>query len=130
MEAKLGRSKSLALTIFGCALFVGAPALTNSLYVLGPIFFVGSMLIVLWNVITVSLRQRIAPNRLLGRVNSAYRLLAWGTMPLGAAAGGLLAQWLGLQTMFGLMGVLTFGLLVLMPILTDKAITAAEVDHE
>ena len=104
VEARLGRSKSLALTIFGGALFVGAPALTDNPYILGPLFFVGGMLIVLWNVITVSLRQRIAPNRLLGRVNSAYRLLAWGTMPLGAAAGGLLAQWLGLQAMFGIMG--------------------------
>ena len=130
VEAKLGRSKSLALCILGCALFVGAPALTNNPYILGPILLVGGILIVLWNVITVSLRQRIAPNRLLGRVNSAYRLLAWGTMPIGAAAGGVLSQWLGLQAMFGIMGVLTLGLLVLMPILTDKAITAAEVDHE
>ena len=128
VEAKLGRSKSLALTIVGGALFVGAPALTDNPYVLGPLLFVGGVLIVLWNVITVSLRQRIAPNRLLGRVNSAYRLLAWGTMPLGAAAGGLLAQWLGLQVMFGIMGVLTLALLAMMPILTDKAIAAADVE--
>jgi MFS family permease len=127
-EARLGRSKSLALTIFGSAMLVGAPAVTNNPYVLGPILFVGGMLIMLWNVITVSLRQRIAPNRLLGRVNSAYRLLAWGTMPLGAAAGGLLAQWLGLQAMFGIMGVLTLALLGMMPILTDKAIAAADVE--
>ena len=126
VEAKLGRSKSLALTILGCALFVGAPAFTSNPLVLGPIFFVGGVMIVLWNVITVSLRQRITPNRLLGRVNSAYRLLAWGTMPLGAAAGGLLAQWLGLAAMFGMMGALTLALLALMPILTDKAIAAAE----
>lgn len=127
-EATLGRSKSLMLTIFGVALFVGAPAMTNNPYVLGPILFVGGMLIVLWNVITVSLRQRITPNRLLGRVNSAYRLLAWGTMPLGAAAGGLLAQWLGLQVMFGIMGVLTLAVLTMMPVLTDKAIAAADVE--
>lgn len=126
-EAKLGRSKSLMLTIFGSTMFVAAPAITDNPYVLGPFLFVGGMLIVLWNVITVSLRQRITPNRLLGRVNSAYRLLAWGTMPLGAAAGGLLAQWLGLQAMFGLMGLLTLALLTMMPILTDKAIAAADV---
>lgn len=128
VEAWLGRSKSLMLTVFGVALFVGAPALTNNPYVLGPILFVGGILIVLWNVITVSLRQRITPNRLLGRINSAYRLLAWGTMPLGAAAGGLLAQWLGLQVMFAIMGMLTLALLGMMPILTDKAIAAADVE--
>jgi MFS family permease len=128
VEARLGRSKSLTLTVFGVALFIGAPALTHNPYVLGPILFVGGSLIVLWNVITVSLRQRITPNRLLGRINSAYRLLAWGTMPLGAAAGGLLAQWLGLQVMFAIMGMLTLVLLGMMPILTDKAIAAADVE--
>jgi MFS family permease len=127
-EAKLGRSKSLALTVLGSALLVGAPAVTNNPYILGALFFVGGMLIMLWNIITVSLRQRIAPARLLGRVNSAYRLLAWGTMPLGAAAGGLLAQGLGLQAMFGIMGALTLALLGMMPILTDKAINAADVE--
>jgi uncharacterized membrane protein YoaK (UPF0700 family) len=65
---------------------------------------------------------------LLGRVNSAYRLLAWGTMPLGAAAGGLLAQWLGLQAMFAIMGLLTLALLTMMPILMDKAIAAADAE--
>ena len=127
-EAKLGRSKSLALTILGSALLVGAPAVTDNPYILGALLFVGGTLIMLWNIITVSLRQRIAPARLLGRVNSAYRLLAWGTMPLGAAAGGLLAQWLGLQAMFGIMGVLTLALLGMMPILTDQAIAAADVE--
>ncbi len=126
MEAALGRSKALALAVVGIALFVGAPALTANPYVLGVLFFVGGVMIVLWNVITVSLRQRIAPDRLLGRVNSAYRLLAWGSMPLGAAAGGLLAQWLGLQVMFGIMGVLSLAMLALMPILTNRAIDAAE----
>jgi MFS family permease len=128
VEARFGRSASLTLTIVGGALFVGAPAITDNPFVLGPVFFVGGMLIVLWNVITVSLRQRITPNRLLGRVNSAYRPLAWGTMPLGAAAGGLLAQWLGLQVMFAIMGMVTLALLGLMPTLTDKAITAAEIE--
>lgn len=127
-EARLGRSKSLTLAVLGVALFVGAPAMTDNPYILGPIFFVGGILTVLWNVITVSLRQRITPNRLLGRVNSVYRLLAWGTMPLGAAAGGVLAQWLGLQVMFAIMGGLSLALLAMMPILTDKAIAAADVE--
>ena len=126
LEARLGRSRSLTLTIVGGAVFVGAPAITASPFVLGPIFFIGGLLIVLWNVITVSLRQRITPNRLLGRVNSVYRLLAWGTMPIGAATGGILAQWLGLQAMFGIMGLLSLGLLLLMPLLTDAAFDAAE----
>ena len=126
LETRLGRSRALTLAIVGVSASVGAPAVTNNPFILGLIFFIGGLLVVLWNVITVSLRQRITPNELLGRVNSVYRLLAWGTMPIGAATGGLLAQWLGLQTMFGIMGLLTLGLLVLMPMLSNAAIDAAE----
>ena len=48
------------------------------------------LLAVLWNVITVSLRQSIVPDHLLGRVNSVYRFLAWGMIPIGAIAGGVI----------------------------------------
>ncbi len=46
--------------------------------------------VVLWNVITVSLRQRLIPDRLLGRVNSVYRFFGWGTIAIGTALGGVL----------------------------------------
>jgi predicted MFS family arabinose efflux permease len=51
----------------------------------------------LWNVITVSLRQRLVPAHLLGRVTSAYRVVGLGAMPLGAAIGGVVADGLGLR---------------------------------
>jgi MFS family permease len=53
------------------------------------LFGVGTLVGMLWNVITVSLRQTIIPPHLLGRVNSVYRFFAWGMMPIGAAIGGL-----------------------------------------
>ena len=46
----------------------------------------------LWNVITVSWRQRRIPAPLLGRVNSIYRFFGWGSMPLGALAGGIMVS--------------------------------------
>ena len=49
-----------------------------------------SLVGVLWNVITVSLRQAIIPDQLLGRVNSVYRFFAWGMMPIGAILGGVI----------------------------------------
>jgi branched-subunit amino acid transport protein len=47
---------------------------------------------VTWNVITVSLRQSIIPDHLLGRVNSVYRFFAWGSMPLGMLAAGVMVD--------------------------------------
>jgi MFS family permease len=42
----------------------------------------------LWNIVTVSYRQRLIPDELLGRVNSLYRFFAWGMMSVGALIGG------------------------------------------
>ena len=50
---------------------------------------VGTFTAVVWNVITVSLRQSIIPDRLLGRVNSVYRFLGWGMMPIGSLVGAV-----------------------------------------
>ena len=53
----------------------------------------------LWNVITVSLRQTIIPDHLLGRVNSVYRFFGWGMMPIGSLLGGVVvaaaSSWVG-----------------------------------
>ena len=45
-----------------------------------------------WNVVSVSTRQRMIPDALLGRVNSLYRLWAWGMMPLGLVLSGLVVS--------------------------------------
>jgi MFS family permease len=128
IERRLGRARSLAVTVVASALLVGIPALTTDAFLMGAGFLIGGVAIATWNVITVSLRQRITPDRLLGRVNSGYRLVAWGSMPLGAAAGGLLAQTLGLRAVFAIMGVMTLTLLAAMRTVTDDAMDAAERD--
>jgi MFS family permease len=130
LEQRLGRQRSLALTTVGSALLIGVPALTPNPFVIGAAFFIGGGTIAIWNVITVSLRQRITPDRILGRVNSGYRLLAWGSMPLGAAAGGLLAQALGLRAVFGAAALLALALLVVLRGITDEAMDAADVSAD
>jgi hypothetical protein len=50
--------------------------------------------------VTVSLRQQVVPAELLGRVNSEYRTIGWGMIPLGGVAGGLVAHVLGLRAPF------------------------------
>ncbi|MEU4704329.1 MFS transporter [Nonomuraea dietziae] len=52
------------------------------------------------NVLIVSLRQRIIPGELLGRVNAAYRLIGMGGQPVGAALGGVVGGLAGLQVVF------------------------------
>ncbi|MFI9256872.1 MFS transporter [Streptomyces sioyaensis] len=68
-----------------------------------------------WNIPVMSLRQRLTPEDLQGRVMSVSRLCAWGTMPVGATLGGLLAEALSVPAVFVVCGtVLAVGALVLL----------------
>jgi MFS family permease len=62
--------------------------------------------VTMWNVVTVSLRQQVVPAHLLGRVNSVYRMLGWGLMPVGALAGGFVAHAAGLRAPYLVAGLL------------------------
>tara|TARA_B110000093_G_scaffold88660_2_gene95918 strand:- start:7508 stop:7837 length:330 start_codon:yes stop_codon:yes gene_type:complete len=46
-----------------------------------------------WNSVSVAYRQRTIPDAMLGRVNSLYRLLAWGMMPMGLILSGLIVRY-------------------------------------
>jgi MFS family permease len=50
-----------------------------------------------WNVLSVTLRQRLVPAGLLGRVNSANRTFSMAAVPLGAVTGGAVADAFGLR---------------------------------
>ncbi len=122
----LGRARTLVVAFAAGAALVGISAVTSNAYVIGAVFFVGGLGVVVSNVVMVSLRQTITPDRLLGRVNSCYRLVAWGTMPVGAAVGGLLAQFIGLRAVFAVMGVIAVGIVIATLSLTDARLEEAE----
>ncbi len=61
-----------------------------------------------WNVVTITLRHRLVPPALLGRVTSVYRMVAFCAAPLGAVAAGLLAHRTDLKTPYLAMGILQF----------------------
>ncbi len=67
------------------------------------------MMIVIYYVTAVSVRQAIAPNRVLGRVNATMRFLARGVYPIGSLIGGGLGAGLGVPLT---LVVATFGLLL------------------
>jgi MFS family permease len=85
-----GQGASLFSTIVISASTVLVSGLTSSFWVFWSMGFLMAAAGTLWNVITVSLRQSLIPDRILGRVNSVYRFLGWGMMPLGSALGGVL----------------------------------------
>jgi MFS family permease len=90
------------------SILVDGPALL--LYALMPadpgpaagIIFASSFLIglsaVVYNVHQVSYRQAITPLAMQGRMNATMRFIVWGTIPIGALIGGVLASFLPLRT--------------------------------
>jgi MFS family permease len=57
-----------------------------------------SFAMVTYNVMVVSFRQALCPERMQGRMNSVMRFIVWGTIPLGNLAGGAIATTYSLRT--------------------------------
>ncbi|MHA7153752.1 MFS transporter [Arthrobacter sp. TMN-50] len=48
-----------------------------------------------YNIMQVSMRQRVCPPRLLGRMNASIRFVVWGVMPIAGLLAGVLGEQLG-----------------------------------
>jgi MFS family permease len=92
ISKKLGSGPSLYLTLISMPLLSLIIGLTSNWYIVWVMIAANTVFAVLWNVITVSLRQSIIPSHLLGRVNSVYRFFAWGSMPIGTLIGGAIVS--------------------------------------
>ncbi|CAN0575833.1 unnamed protein product [Ectocarpus sp. 12 AP-2014] len=86
--ARIGTTWSLRLSLVLFPLAFVVIGVSYNAYVTGVALFIESLAALVWNIVTVSWRQRIIPDDLLGRVNSLYRFFGWGLMPLGALIGG------------------------------------------
>jgi MFS family permease len=106
LTRRMGMLPSLVLpALVDAAAFVGIGLAPNPV-VVAALLAVQGFSVAMWNVVTISLRQRVVPGHLLGRVNSVYRMLGWGLMPLGALAGGFLAHAAGLRAPYIAAGLL------------------------
>ena len=67
----------------------------GALTLLSAIFLISGVGIGVANSHAVTVRQLALPEQARGRVNAAYRLVSWGVIPIGAIAGGVIAQQYG-----------------------------------
>ena len=96
-------------------------AVQGPLILLGLGMFLAGFGGVTYNVVTVSYRQRLIPDDLLGRVNSLYRFFAWGGIPIGAILAGIMVNALvpemgremALRAPYGVVACATLGLAVI-----------------
>jgi MFS family permease len=104
---RLGLLPSLTVAMAAFAIADAGVGLAPDFAVAAALMACNGFFVTMWNVVTVTLRQRIVPAELLGRVNSAYRMIGWGLMPLGALAGGFVAHAAGLRAAYVVAGVLS-----------------------
>jgi MFS family permease len=128
VQRAIGRANTLTLSVVGFSSYIITLAATANIPAIATTAFVSGMTVMMWNVTTVSFRQRLTPDHLLGRLNSAYRLVAWGTRPLGAAIGGALGQTLCIRAVFIAMSLLAVAVLIPNRTITESALTAADAN--
>ena len=109
----LQRRFSFGQVIIGC---VASCAVLFPLYAVMPSFVwlgvaAGAyyFLSPIYNVVQFSYRLTLIPDRLQGRVNSTFRLLAFGFMPIGAALSGVALERLGATATVGVFSALLVG---------------------
>jgi MFS family permease len=106
LVARFGSAQTLlaAAGISGVGYLLMAPA--HGWVLAGAAFVIIGLAVGAGSVIAISLRQRLTPPDLMGRVGGAWRGITWGAAPLGALAAGGLAAFGGLRLPIVLAGVL------------------------
>jgi MFS family permease len=102
----LGRTIVLSAALSGIPIILLVLAYPgNALILLTPLMFANGLLMVLYNVNQVSLRQAITPDHLQGKMNATMRFLVWGVFPIGGLLGGYLGEAFGIKTMILISGI-------------------------
>ncbi|QIN79252.1 MFS transporter [Rubrobacter marinus] len=130
LAGKVGRLMGTGRAIFG--IFVlgvvvhAGLALATNPYLAGAMLALEAFHAMVWNVLTISLRQALIPNGLLGRVGSAFRMIGLGGQALGALAGGVLARAYGITAPFWLAVMIYAALAALaLGLLSNRAVSEA-----
>jgi MFS family permease len=106
IQRRVGEGTSVSLSAVAMGVGVLAlplsavfPAWAIPILIVGT--FIESFLVLVYNITQVTMRQRLTPPRLLGRMNASIRFVVWGVMPLAALLSGVLGETLGvLPTMW------------------------------
>ncbi len=121
MAPALARRVSFGTTIllgpiggFGAALIMLLTLWLPSVWIAGLSFFLFGAGPVLWAISTMTLRQAVTPNAMLGRVSAFVMTATLGARPLGAAMGAAIAAHAGVTAcLFAAAGCFAIQLLVI-----------------
>jgi MFS family permease len=126
-KIQVGSMRCIGMTVEGLAV-VGL-GLTGNPWVAGGMMAIIGFSMSIQIVIVGSLRQRLAPAEIRGRVLSASRLISLMGAPFGGVLGGYLAGAISLRTPFIMGGLLmVLVALVSLPALSNRSIASATTE--
>jgi MFS family permease len=112
--------------LIGCAVLSGlgylGMAFAHGWLLGGAAFAFVGFAIAAGSVIANSLRQRLTPAELMGRVGSAWRGIVWGAFPIGSLIGGGLATVGGLQLPLLIAGVAQCAIAVILTVPLTRSV--------
>jgi MFS family permease len=114
VSERVGRKATVLLSVTAIAISLLAIGLWPTVAVTAVGLLAVGLASEFWNVVAVSYRQNATPDRLRGRVMSAYRFIAYGSFPVGALLGGWIASSFSIAAAFTFGGVLVAVLTVFM----------------
>lgn len=123
----LGTGRTMQLSVLGVIVTFTAMGLVSEPLVAGALFAVNAGFTVIWSVIAVSIRQSITPAPLMARIQGVVQTFGKGFQPVGAVLGGVAAAAWGLRAPFLLASVCFAVVLPLLPALSDRHVTRAEL---
>lgn len=119
VRERIGYRKTIVASLLTGAASLFALSVTTDGLLAAGLLAVYILHAVVWGICATSLRQRLVPDELRGRVNAASRVLGLLGLALGSALGGLLAVTdLSLPLLFG--GVVFIGCAALMVFLVPE----------
>jgi predicted MFS family arabinose efflux permease len=95
IQRRFSFGQVIVAVIWAQALLFPLYLVVPKFYLLGAVFALIYTLAPIYNVVQFSYRIALIPDALQGRVNSSFRLLAFGFNPLGAGLCGLLLERFG-----------------------------------
>lgn len=100
ISARLEPRWAIVWSLVAAAGAIGVTGLTSSPWVAAAMQVCLAIAGSVWHVVTSSLRQRLAPAGMLGRVMGTHQLLSWGGAAIGALVGGVVASAFGIRAPF------------------------------
>jgi MFS family permease len=125
---RFGSAQTLIATAIASGIGYLIMASAQSWHLAGPAYFFVGLAVAAGSVVAISLRQRLTPEGLMGRVGGAWRGIVWGAAPVGALAAGTLASIGGLRLPIVLAGILQCAVAILLARPLLKSIRAGQED--